>query len=205
LSKLYRIRYSLDNGGSYANQQLDLICAEIGIHLIHTKPYHPTSHGKIERSHRTMKDGWMNANDWNQWSSLKELNESYQNFLATEYTNETHSSLGISPKERYLKDIKQIKFVEKEQLEAAFLNRTTRNASATATVSIFNTEYEVPQQFIRKKIELRYNPFDTGKLYVYENGKQIAEAMPVKKVENAQRKRQTNICYAKMDGGSGDV
>lgn len=51
-----------------------------------------------------MKDGWMNANDWNQWSSLKELNESYQNFLATEYTNETHSSLGISPKERYLKD-----------------------------------------------------------------------------------------------------
>jgi putative transposase len=198
-------RIYLDNGGSYANQQLDLICAEIGIHLIHTKPYHPTSHGKIERSHRTMKDGWMNANDWNQWSSLKELNESYQNFLATEYTNETHSSLGISPKERYLKDIKQIKFVEKEQLEAAFLNRTTRNASATATVSIFNTEYEVPQQFIRKKIELRYNPFDTGKLYVYENGKQIAEAMPVKKVENAQRKRQTNICYAKMDGGSGDV
>lgn len=198
-------RIYLDNGGSYANQQLDLICAELGIHLIHTKPYHPTSHGKIERSHRTMKDGWMNANDWNQWSSLKELNESYQNFLAQEYTNEIHSSLGISPKERYLKDIKQIKFVEKEQLEAAFLNRTTRKVTATATVSIFNTEYEVPQQFIRKKIELRYNPFDTARLFVYQDGKQIAEAMPVKKVENAQRKRQTNIYYAKMDGGGGHV
>lgn len=198
-------RIYLDNGSSYANQQLDLICAELGIHLIHTKPYHPTSHGKIERSHRTMKDGWMNANDWNQWSSLKELNGSYQNFLATEYTNEVHSSLEISPKERYMKDINKIKFVEKEQLEAAFLNRTTRKVTATATVAIFNTEYEVPQEFIRKKIELRYNPFDTSRLYVYQDGKQMAEAVPVKKVENSQRKRQTNICYAKMDGGSGHV
>jgi putative transposase len=198
-------RIYLDNGSSYANQQLDLICAELGIHLIHTKPYHPTSHGKIERSHRTMKDGWMNANDWNQWSSLKELNDSYQNFLATKYTNEMHSSLGMSPKERYLKDMNQIKFVEKEQLEAAFLNRTTRKVTATATVSIFNTEYEVPQEFIRKKIELRYDPFNTARLYVYQDGKQVSEAIPVKKVENTQRKRQTNICYAKMDGGSGHV
>ncbi len=195
-------RIYLDNGGSYANGQLDLICAELGIHLIHTKPYHPKSHGKIERSHRTMKDGWMNANDWNQWNSFQELNDSYQKFLATDYTNEVHSSLGISPKDRYLKDIEQIKFVEQEQLEAAFLNRTTRKVTATATVSIFNTYYEVPQHFIRKKIEIRYNPFNTAKLFIYENGKQVAEAMPVKKVDNSQRKRQTNICYADMDGGS---
>ncbi len=198
-------RIYLDNGSSYSNQQLDLICAELGIHLIHTKPYHPTSHGKIERSHRTMKDGWMNANDWNQWSSLKEVNESYENFLAKDYTNEVHSSLGMTPKERYLKDISLIKFIEKEQLEAAFLNRITRKVSATATVSIFNTEYEVPQGFIRKKIELRYDPFETKKLYIYQDGKRIGESVPVKKVENSQRKRQINICYANMDGGGDNV
>lgn len=198
-------RIYLDNGSSYANQQLDLICAELGIVLIHTKPYHPTSHGKIERSHRTMKDGLMNANDWNQWSSLKELNESYQIFLSTEYTNEVHSSLGMSPRERFLKDIKRIKFIEKEQLDAAFLNRTTRKVSATATVSIFNAEYEVPQHFIGRKIELRYDPFNTAMLYVYQEGKQAAQALPVRKVENSQRKRRTNICYAKMDGGGSHV
>lgn len=149
-----------------------------------------------------MKDGWMNSNDWNQWSSLKELNESYQHFLSTEYTNAMHSALGMSPKERYLKDWEHIKFIEKEQLENAFLNRTTRKVSATATISIFNTEYEVPQQFIGKKIELRYDPFDITKLYVYQDGKRVASTMPVKKVENTQRKRQTNICYGKMDGGN---
>ena len=113
--------------------------------------------------------------------------------------------MGISPKERFLKDIQQIKFIEKEQLEAAFLNRTTRKVTATVTVSVLNTDYEVPQQFIHKKIELRYNPFDTSRLFVYQDGKQIAEAVPVKKVENTQRKRQTNICYAKMDGGGSHV
>lgn len=192
-------RLYLDNGGSYSNLQLDLICAELGIQIIHTKPYHPTSHGKIERSHRTMKDGWMNANDWNRWNSLKDVNESYENFLSKDYTNEVHSSLGISPKERYLKDIKLIKFVEKDILDLAFLNRITRKVTATGTISIFNVEYEVPQEFIRKKIELRYNPFDISKVFIYQAGKLIGESLPVRRVENSKRKRQTNISYANMD------
>lgn len=200
------IRIYLDNGGSYANQQLDLICAELGIQLIHTKPYHPTSHGKIERSHRTMKDGWMNATDWNQWTSFHQLNRSYEAFLQKDYTNEIHSSLGITPKERFMRDINLIKFIEKEVLDCAFLNRTTRKVSPTATVSVFNTEYELPQQFIGiRKLELRYDPFDTSKIYVYQNGKQVAQAEPVKKVENAQRKRRVTISYANMDGGSDNV
>lgn len=199
------VRIFLDNGGSYANQQLDRICAELGIHLIHTKPYHPIGHGKIERSHRTMKDGFMNANDWGIWSSLSELNKSYQEFLSCEYTNKFHSSLGMSPKERYLKDMKRIKFVEREALEVAFFNRITRKVSATALVSIFNTEYEVPQEFIHKKIELRYDPCNTAKIYIYPKGKQAIEVFPVKKVDNSQKKRQVNICYNEMDGGNRHV
>ena len=31
----------VDNGGPYANGQLSLICANLGIHLIHAKPYSP--------------------------------------------------------------------------------------------------------------------------------------------------------------------
>lgn len=55
----------LDNGASYSNNQMKYICAELGIHLVFTKPYTPKSHGKIERSHLTAKQGWMHANDWN--------------------------------------------------------------------------------------------------------------------------------------------
>ena len=36
----------VDNGAPYANEQLSLICANLGIHLIHAKPYTPKREGK---------------------------------------------------------------------------------------------------------------------------------------------------------------
>ena len=36
----------VDNGSPYANEQLSLICANLGIHLIHAKPYSPRREGK---------------------------------------------------------------------------------------------------------------------------------------------------------------
>ena len=35
-----------------------LICASLGIILINAKPYSPENKAKIERSFRTIKDGW---------------------------------------------------------------------------------------------------------------------------------------------------
>ena len=35
----------VDNGSPYANEQLSLICASLGIHLIHAKPYSPKRKG----------------------------------------------------------------------------------------------------------------------------------------------------------------
>lgn len=36
----------VDNGAPYANEQLSLICANLGIHLIHAKPYTPKREGQ---------------------------------------------------------------------------------------------------------------------------------------------------------------
>lgn len=192
----------LDNGSSYANEQLKYICAELGIHLVFTRPYTPKSHGKIERSHLTAKQGWMNAKDWSAWHSLEDVNESYQVFLQEGYNHKVHSSIGITPKQRYMQDYNRIRFVEKDTLEHAFLHRITRGVSATALVSVFNTKYEVPQHFIgEKRLELRYPPNKLEKLYIYQDFKEVGVAYPVKTTENAKRKRQTTISYGDMDGG----
>ena len=37
----------VDNGAPYANGQLSLICANLGIHLIHAKPYSPRRERKM--------------------------------------------------------------------------------------------------------------------------------------------------------------
>lgn len=52
-------RLYVDNGAPYRNEQLQLICAALGVVLINTKPYDAKSKGKIERLFRTIKDHWM--------------------------------------------------------------------------------------------------------------------------------------------------
>lgn len=200
-------RLFVDNGCSYQNNQLNWICAELGIVKIHSRPYHPRGKAKIERSHRTEKDRWMNCTDWNLFHSLLDVNKSYHHYLDTEYNNAPHSSIGMSPRERYLKDFDTIRFVEKNRIEEGFLHRITRKVTPTATVSLYNVIYEVPQPYIGKTISLRYRPEDMSEIYIYdgESTKRIHTVYPVKKLDNAKRKRRTNISYGAMDGGVSHV
>ena len=200
-------RIFVDNGCSYRNNQLDWICAELGIVKIHAKPYHPKGKAKIERSHRTEKDRWMNCTDWNTFHSLEEVNASYHRFLDTEYNNSPHSSIGMTPRERYLKDFDSLRFLERAVVEEGFLHRITRKVTPTATVSLFNVSYEVPQQYIGRTIHLRYRPEDLSEIYIYDGDsvKRLHTVYPVKKYDNAKRKRRANISYGSMDGGVSHV
>ncbi|MDL2300974.1 DDE-type integrase/transposase/recombinase [Lachnospiraceae bacterium OttesenSCG-928-D06] len=197
-------RLFVDNGCSYQNNQLNWICAELGIVKIHSRPYHPRGKAKIERSHRTEKDRWMNCTDWNSFHSLEEVNSSYQRFLDTEYNNGIHSSICMTPKERYLKDFHGLRFLEKSVVEECFLHRITRKVTQTATVSVFKTVYEVPQHYIGQTIHLRYQAEDMSQIYIYEgeSKKRLHTVYPVKKLDNAMRKRRANIPYGVMDGGA---
>ena len=149
----------------------------------------------------------MNCTDWNTFHSLEDVNESYHHFLDTGYNNTPHSSIGMTPKERYLKDFDSLKFVEKSVVEESFLHRITRKVTPTATVSLFHVSYEVPQHYIGRTIHLRYRPEDLSEIYVYEGegGKRLCTAKPVRKLDNAKRKRLANISYGAMDGGGRDV
>lgn len=200
-------RLFVDNGCSYQNNQLNWICAELGIVKIHSRPYYPKGKAKIERSHRTEKDRWMNCTDWNEFHSLEDVNNSYQHFLNTQYNNSPHSSIGMTPKERYLKDFDTVRFLERSLIEEGFLHRITRKVTPTATVSLYNVSYEVPQQYIGRTIHLRYRPEDMSEIYIYdgESGKRLHTAYPVKKLDNAKRRRRANISYHAMDGGGADV
>lgn len=196
-----------DNGGSYRNHQISYICAQLGVVEIHSKPYHPKGKGKEERSHRTMHQKWMDCTDWNEFHSLEALNKSYWEFLDKEYNNYPHSSLGKTPKERYLEDFSLIRFVDINTLEEAFLHRVTRKVSNTACISLANESYEVEQRFIGRKVSVRYRPEDLSEIYIYDNdtGKRLCVGKPVKKLDNAKRKRRANIDYGKMDGGNDHV
>jgi len=191
----------VDNGKSYDNLQLQLICASLGIVLAHSRPYVPKGRGKIERSFRTIKDGWMNSVDWGTFADIDDINASLFAFLSEKYTNSIHSSINCTPKERFLRDYDKIRRIPAEELDFHFLHRKECRVTNAATIKLSGTEYETPQEYIGAKIKVRYLPSDLSELFVFSDaGKLLHTIRPVKKVENSKIKR-ASIDYTKTGGG----
>lgn len=193
-------RIYVDNGASFKNEQLSLICASLGTALIHTAPYTPQSKGKVERMFRTIKDKWMNGIDWSEFNSLEELNSDFNIFLNQSYNNTIHSAIKTTPRERFLKDINKIKYIPLEDIENKFLHRVTRRVSNDATVSLNNMQFETPPKYIGLKINIRYSPIDLDKAYIFDNNNKLQDVIyPLRRVDNSKVKRNT-IDYSKITG-----
>jgi putative transposase len=194
----------VDNGATYKNDQLQLICASLGCLLIHAKAYSPESKGKIERSFRTIKDNWLNGVDWNDFHSLGELNAGFARYLSENYNNSLHSAINTTPKERYLRDLDKLKFIPPEQLEIYFWHRISRKVNNDATISLNSQLFEVPQKYIGQKINLRYLPSDNSKAYVFDHNNLVDTIYLLNKIDNSKIKRQS-IDYSTMNGGNLNV
>lgn len=95
LMKLY-----VDNGCSYSNEQLSLICGSIGTVLLHTKIRDGASKAKIERQWRTLKESWLYTLDLDSIHSLEEFNRLLADYIRT-YNTSFHSGIREIPLERY--------------------------------------------------------------------------------------------------------
>lgn len=191
-------RLFVDNGGPYDNKQLSLICASLGIELIHAKPYSPESKAKIERSFRTIKDGWMRCTDWNEFVTLEDVKNSLSNFIYNEYINKKHSSTGQTPNERWHNEYKNIIFLSDELIDNSFLHRVDRKVRNDRTIKINNDYFEVPFKYVGQTIELRYDPNCQNEIFIFDNNTKICSCSKVDKVSNSKSKRTNSIDYSKV-------
>ena len=185
----------VDNGKVYKSNQMQFICANLGTTLSFARPYSPQSKGKIERWFKTLKDQWMNVIDWNEFSSLDELNESLFNYVEKDYNSKVHSSINMKPIDKFIKDIDLIKFINsKEELDYIFLYRVTRRVKNDSTISIQNTLFEVPQKYVGETINIRYDPTNADKAYVFSEENILLDTIyPLKKIDNSKIRRKDNF------------
>jgi hypothetical protein len=198
-------RLFVDNGGPYANKQLSMICATLGIELIHAKPYSPESKAKIERSFRTIKDGWMRCTDWNSFKTLEDVKTSLTNFIYKEYINKVHSSTNETPNERWHNDYSSVVMLDNIFIDESFLHRVNRKVRNDRTIKIENTYYEVPYKYVGQTIEIRYDPNQLNEVYVFSNNQKQETCSIVDKVANSKVKRKNNIDYSLIVNDERDV
>ena len=188
----------VDNGSPYKNEQLSIITGRIGINLIHAKPYSPTGKGKIERSFRTIKDGWMNQINWNDFKSLEDIKNSFNNFIYSNYINKIHSEIKETPNNKFHKYFNCIKRLDNDFIERSFLHTKYCKVYNNSTIKLNNEVYEIPYKYVGKKVEIRYYIKDLSKVYIYENNIMLYECFKPNIKDNSKSLRKNNIDYNKI-------
>lgn len=185
----------VDNGKVYRSNQMQFICASIGTILSFARPYSPESRGKIERWFRTLQTQWMNVINWNDFSSLEELNKSLYKYVEENYNSKVHSSINEKPIDKFIRHIDIIRFIPtKQELDYIFLYRVTRVVKKDSTISIQNILFEVPLKYVGESISIRYDPTNMDKAFIFSNDNLLLDTIyPIKKIDNSKIRRANNF------------
>lgn len=196
------IRLVIDNGSAYRAATLQAICARLEIRLIYCRPYTPEGKGKLERWHRTLRGGFLGELDMDKVRDIHELNARLWAWLDECYHKQPHSALeGLTPLERYLKDLNQIRSLGPfaAHLDELFLHRHERLVRKDGTVSYEGQRFEVPFDLIGKTVLLVVDPHKQKVIGVEAaNGDSLGKATPLDQLANCRRKRRS---VASSDSG----
>ena len=125
----------------------------------------------------------------------------YTEFLNNSYLNTIHSAIAMTPRERFMKDYSKISRKSDEEINECFLHKSVRLVKSDSTISLNSIIYEVPQQFIKKYITVKYNPEDLTAVYIYnDNNERLHEVKGVDKISNSRYKRQEIVRLYREDG-----
>ena len=162
-----------DNGGPFINNHLKIVCANLGIRLIHSKVGRPWSRGKVERMFRTLQQDFEAGLrlPGQAVGSLEELNGKLARWLQEVYHPRVHEGIGESPQERFARALPLLRLLDPHlDLDRLCYTRIERVVRKDGTVRIDNHLYEVDLSLRTLQIQLRFDPFKLDRIEVYYRG-----------------------------------
>jgi putative transposase len=164
-----------DNGAPFVSKHTHIVCANLGIRLLHHKPYHAWSKGKAERVIYSIQLGFetLLSLPEERAHSIEDLNTKLSIWIQREYHIRKHSSTGTSPQSRFQDGSEHLRQLElsHQALDKLFYTRMERTVRKNGTIRILNQIYEVSLSLRGRRIELRYDPFQSKPtLEVYHKG-----------------------------------
>ena len=163
-----------DQGKPFVNAHSHLVCAQLGVRLLHAKPYHSWSKGKCERLIQSIQQGFETTLrlEGNAAHSLEELNTKLSAWIQTVYHQRPHSSTGQSPEYRYQQAAQSLRqWDERLDIEPLFYLRRERTVRKNGTVRLNGDLYEVPLSLRALKIQLRMDPWKRARIEVWYQDK----------------------------------
>ncbi len=178
-----------DNGGPFVNQHLKIVCANLGIRLIHSKPGKPWSRGKVERMFRTLQQDFEAGLrlPGHGVGSLEELNGKLAVWLQEVYHPRPHEGMGESPQERFARSLPLLRTLDPHlDLDRLFFTRIERVVRKDGTVRIENELFEVNLALRGLKVDLELDPWILSPVLVRYKGQDFGVARKVDRHLNSQ-------------------
>jgi transposase InsO family protein len=186
-------RLYVDNGATYRSQHLALVCARLGITLIHSRPHRPEGRGKQERWFRTVRAQFLPRLTPADTDSLEALNRRLWTWIESEYHQTPHRGLGEqTPLDRWAQSADRVRLPDRNlDFEALFLFETRRRVQRDRTVSLHGIVYEVDAVLVGQTVTLRHDPSAPPQrgIEVWHEGKFVSRATPVDAYANCFVKR----------------
>lgn len=187
-------RLIIDNGSAYRATTMQAVCARLEIRLVYCRPYSPESKGKLERWHRTLRQGFLNELDMDKVRDIFDLNARLWAWLEECYHKVPHGGLdGLTPLERYRQDLLRIRSLGPfaSRIDELFLHRYDRLVRKDGTVSYEGERFEVPFELVGQTVKLVVDPHRQKVVGVESlKGEPLGQATPLDVIANCHRKRR---------------
>lgn len=186
------LRLYVDNGAAFRSHHLALVCARLGITLIHARPYQPAGKGKQERFFRTVRMRFLPTLGPADLASLDALNRRFWAWVEGEYHRAPHRGLdGVTPLDAWAMrsgDVREpgsgLDLVEMCLLEVK------RKVHKDRTLSLDGVVYEVSAELVGEMVTVRFDPTKKGApVDIWLAGQKVQSARVVDAYANCFVKR----------------
>jgi transposase InsO family protein len=186
--------YYVDRGAAYVATSLQMICAELGIRLMHTEAGDAPAKGVIERWHRTWREEVEDELP-KEPIPLAELCAKHWAWLGAEYHARKHETTDRVPREHFLSEVEHLRTLPHgKNLFEVFLHREPRKVRQDGTVRFRGAYLEVRPELVGKTVELRYDPTDdSARPQVFFRDRFVCDTVPLDRYANATRRRRRDL------------
>lgn len=187
-------RLYVDNGAAFRSRQLAIVCAKLGVALIHAKPYTPQGKGKMERWFRTVRMQHLPLLAAENLASLDTMNRALMAWVEGEYHHAPHRGLrDETPASKWARTSEDIRMPDSNVGEL-FLTEQRRRVQKDRTVTLDGVAFEVDAALVGDHVLLRYDPArkpDKRTVEVWHQGRRIEVAKRVDVLANCFVKRDS--------------
>ena len=185
-------RLYVDNGAAFRSHHLALVCARLGITLIHARPYQPAGKGKQERFFRTVRMRLLPTLGPADMGSLDALNRRLWAWVEGEYHRAPHRGLDdMTPLDAWAMRSGEVRVPGPElDLAEMCLSEVKRKVHKDRTLSLDGVVYEVDAALVGEMVTVRFDPAKRGAdVDIWLAGRKVQSARVVDAYANCFVKR----------------